>query len=475
MLLAAMLLLGAGDVERGALHAGWSTVSITPDRPVALAGQFHKRISTRVASPVMATALALETRKEGRAIDQALMISCDLVGIPDTLQDRLRKRLDGKLEGFDLRKLFINATHTHTAPYTGQGGWYDVTEEGVMTPGEYVAFLLDRLARASTEAWERRSPAGVNWGLDYAVVGFNRRMTYRGGRAAMYGRNNVPDFEGVEGAEDHGVETLAFRDADGRLTGLAVNVVCPSQEVEGQGSLSADFWHDLRGILRERHGKELHVLAWTGAAGDQSPHLQIRRRADDRMREKRGMSRLRWIAVRIADAVGATLEALGDETHREVPLAHHVETLRLPPRKVTEKEYRAAKEAVERLAAKPAAERRDRDVSRMRWHGRVVQRYEDPPEAYPMELHVLRLGEIAIVTNPFELFIEFGIRMKTRSPAIQTFVVELACATGGYLPTAAAVRGGGYSAVAESSLVGPEGGRVLVDRAVEVIGGMWGK
>ena len=41
----------------GRLHAGWAMTSITPDVPVALAGQFHKRISERIETPVTATAL----------------------------------------------------------------------------------------------------------------------------------------------------------------------------------------------------------------------------------------------------------------------------------------------------------------------------------------------------------------------------------------------------------------------------------
>jgi hypothetical protein len=90
-----------------------------------------------------------------------------------------------------------------------------------------------------------------------------------------------------------------------------------------------------------------------------------------------------------------------------------------------------------------------------------------------MELHALRLGEVAIVTNPFELFLDYGIRMQTRSRALQTFVIQLACGDGGYLPTERAVAGGGYSAVAESVMVGPAGGRILVDRTVGVLNGFW--
>ena len=89
-----------------------------------------------------------------------------------------------------------------------------------------------------------------------------------------------------------------------------------------------------------------------------------------------------------------------------------------------------------------------------------------------MELHVVRVGDVAIATNDFELFTDFGVRIQARSPATQTFVIQLA-GGGTYLPTERAARGGGYGAIAQSNRVGPEGGQVLVDRTVELIDSMW--
>ena len=88
-----------------------------------------------------------------------------------------------------------------------------------------------------------------------------------------------------------------------------------------------------------------------------------------------------------------------------------------------------------------------------------------------MELHVVRLGDIAICTNEFELFSDYGMRIQARSKALQTFIIQLvgSKAWGAYLPTEKAVKGGAYSAVVHSSLVGPEGGQVIVDRSVELI------
>jgi hypothetical protein len=475
ILLALAFLVPAQEPRSGKLQVGWSTRDITPDRPVALAGQFHKRISQGVAARLSVTALAIETRDGDAAIDQALLVSCDLVAIRDGLQERLRKLLEGKLEGFELRKLVLSATHTHTAPVT-LDPWYDVTEDGVMKPAEYVDFFLARAAEAAVEAWKGRKPGAVTWGLGYAVVGLNRRMVYADGKAAMYGNNTRPEFRGIEGTEDHGLEILFFFDGERKLTGLAINVACPSQVVENANTISSDFWDDVRTLLRERYSKDLQILGWCGAAGDQSPHPQLRKAADARMRKLAGnVSETRAIAQRMVDAVDGAYKAVRNEAVSEVPFAHRVEELRLPGRRVTEADASASRAILDPIEKKPAEKRTSTDISRLRWHGEVIKRFEKPEDyaVYPMELHVLRLGDVAIATNAFELFLEYGIQMRARSRALQTFLIQLACGCGGYLPTERAVAGGGYSAIAESGLVGPEGGRVLVDRSVEVMNGLW--
>lgn len=458
----------------GRVHIGWAGRDITPDRPVALEGQFHKRISQGVKSRISLTALALETRNGDRSVDQAVLVSCDLVGVPEELQARLRTLLEGKLEGVDLKKVFLNATHTHTAPATSNR-WYDVTEEGVMKPLEYAEFFLARAAEAVAEAWKGRRPGGVAWGLGYAVVGLNRRMVYADGRAAMYGANNRPDFRHVEGGEDHAVESLFFFDGERKLTGVAVNVACPSQVLEAQSTISSDFWDDVRTVLRSRVAPDLHVLGWCGPAGDQSPHPQLRKAADARMRKLHGVTETRAIAERIADAVDYAYRGVKSEIATDLPFAHRVDELRLPGRKITDAEYRSALAVVESIEKKPAEKRDSADVTRLRWHGKVVERYRKPDDfaVYPVELHVLRLGDVAIATNPFELFLDYGVQIRARSRSLQTFLIQLAAGTGGYLPTEQAVAGGGYSAVPESGFVGPDGGRVLVDRTVDALNGFW--
>ena len=113
--------LPSGRSRAAELRVGAATVSITPDRPVALQGQMNTRISKGVRSPVTATALALESREGDRAIDQAILVACDLVAIDRPVLDRARALLKDRLPGFDVRKLVVSATHTHTAPVYQEG------------------------------------------------------------------------------------------------------------------------------------------------------------------------------------------------------------------------------------------------------------------------------------------------------------------------------------------------------------------
>ena len=104
---------------------------------------------------------------------------------------------------------------------------------------------------------------------------------------------------------------------------------------------------------------------------------------------------------------------------------------------------------------------------------RFDQQKVDSNPTFAMELHVLRLGDVAIATNPFELFTDFGIQIKARSRALQTFLIQLSGPGATYVPTDRAERGGGYSAIVESSRVGSEGGQALVEGTVQAINAMW--
>ncbi len=453
---------------RGAdLYLGVAEANITHPLPMALWGQMHTRISQSVESPVTAQVVALESREGDRQLDAALLVSGDIIGLPQSALDALRKRVAERLPEFDVQKLFVSGTHTHTGPVFDETA-YRIPKEGAVQPAEYVQFFVERVSEAAAKAWQDRRPGAVAWGLGHAVVGQNRRAVYADGHAVMYGRTDQPDFRGLEGYEDHAVEVLFFFNRDKKPLAAAINLACTAQEVESHSAVNADFFHEVREALRAKYDPDLKVLGWIGAAGDQSPHLMFRQRAEDRMRELRGLTRLQEIARRIVAAVDEAYDGARKDIRTDAVLAHRVARLELPVRMVTDEEAAAAKAKVESLSQDP------NNQTLVGWHQGIVDRHanQNSKPTHEVEIHVLRLGDVAIATNPFELFVDFGVQIKARSPALQTLVVQLV-GVEGYLPTARAVRGGGYSAVAESNTVGPEGGQVLVDRTVELLNSLW--
>ena len=54
-------------------------------------------------------------------------------------------------------------------------------------------------------------------------------MLYKDGSAKMYGSTDTANFDYVEGPVDHVIELLYFWDQLEKLTGVAINVACPSQ------------------------------------------------------------------------------------------------------------------------------------------------------------------------------------------------------------------------------------------------------
>ena len=379
------------------LWVGTATADITPEGPAAMEGV---TFATTIRNRCTASVLALESRHGDRVLDQAVLVSCDLCILPG-VQEGFRKHLAGRQPGFDLNKLSLAATHTHTSPMVLKSAYNDKDYGKAVQPKDYLPFLYGRMGDAVSKAWNSRAPGAVAWGLGHAVVGHNRRVVYRDGTAKMHGNTNDPQFSHIEGYEDHAVDILCFYNAQRRLTATAIAMACTAQA--------------------------------TGGA---------------------------FIRV-------------------DVPLVHLVRQVDLPARIVTPAEYEAAKKICDEMDAKKV--RGHREWYWRGYQGLIVERYlaqqKGQWKTFPIEMHVLRLGDVAIATNPFELFLDYGVQIQARSPAPQTILIELASPAGyaGYVPTPRAVQAGGYSAEVLVNMIGPDGGQALVDRTLEAIGELFKK
>jgi len=98
-----------------------------------------------------------------------------------------------------------------------------------------------------------------------------------------------------------------------------------------------------------------------------------------------------------------------------------------------------------------------------------MKRYESYKrgDRFHTELHVLAIDDIAFVTSPFELYMDFMHRIQARSPFTQTFNIQLTGneyeSRSGYLATERGIQGGGYSSSRYCNVVSPQGGQELVE------------
>ena len=483
---------------------GWNEVTLIPEgKKVDLAGQFYERITDEARDPLSVTALAIESGD-----DQAIFCSCDLVSTSHHLTLAVRQRVEGVID-CPPEKIMLNAIHTHTGP--GYGGrsdsvgstlqvlsnlMPDVEYEKLVTDNsgtvfrgeECFEFLADRIAEAAIGAWNNRRAGKYASGFGRAAVGMCRRVCYDDGSALMWGDTNTANFTQLEGGNDSGIELMFLADENEKLTGVIANIACPAQVLEHRNFISADYWGDVKKRLRKEYGEEIFLLALCSAAGDQCPRDMVRwvepetpindpniirenvteRIADPSMFDVAGCER---IARRIATEI---IWAYEEKTPyvAEAPFKHSVMKIDMPLRRVTIAEKNASVAAIEKFRSELKDNKITfKDNARMHIYAGNVARYEvqQTMDVNEIEVHVIRLGDIAFATNPYELFLDYGNQMKARSRAKQTMLIQLACGAFGYLPTEKAEKGSHYSAYVSSGMQGHEGGDLLVRKTVTEI------
>lgn len=494
------------------LKIGWAEESITPEKRIALAGQFVERVSEYVETPVTATALAVESEGE-----QIIICSCDLVSIGENLIEAVRKNIKKTNYEINTDKIIISAIHTHSSHMYSRGqsankmGVKSVKEvldaflpkekqykmkisakgEDFMNSEESLAFLTEKITTVIIDAWKNRKSAKYATGFGRAAIGMCRRVCYSDGSAKMWGDTNTATFAELEGGNDSGIEMLFFYDENEKLTGIVANVACPAQVLEHRMFISSDYWGKVKILLREKYGKDLFVLGLCSAAGDQCPRDLIRwvnpetpiddpniersdyieRDTDPSMFDIKGS----WlVGKRIVNEIEMALENV-ETIYDEAVLKHEKLTVDLPLRRVTDKEYQEAVNAMTMFAEKVVDRVNFEDNAKMHIHTGTIIRYQQQhsQDIEPVEVHIARLGNIAIATNPFELFLDYGNQIRARSRARQTILVQLACGSEGYLPTEKAEKGSHYSAYVSSGTVGHEGGELLVRKTVETINSLF--
>lgn len=415
---------------------GTAWEEITPVEPIPLLGQQHARLGEYTHDPLTVNAVVFADTKQRVAV-----VSVDVCLLPEDLV-RTLQRACALTSDIAAESVIITATHTHTAPSA-------VDDPVAVANPTFLARLEVAIAQSVQQAIDTLEECTLFAGtgvLDH--LGWNRRGMRRNGSCQMYWGSWQADFVGLEGPRDGEVGVVVARKPDGQIKVVMSSFATHPTCVESEHFYSADLPGEVRRVLRAVLGPEVGVVYLTGTAGNTSPiimednpnHVQP-------WRGEAGLVRAgAYLGGEILKVVAAQVQPIAEPI-----LRHEHQGITIPMREW---------DTWADLSVIPENQLAFVERSRKDWP-RLMR--EDNP--VPTHVHVVRLGDVALCCNPAELFVEFGLAIKQRSPARVTLLAELTDGYIGYVPTPEAIRHGGYSALASSNTrLVADAGWIIVDQ-----------
>jgi hypothetical protein len=187
--------------------------------------------------------------------------------------------------------------------------------------------------------------------------------------------------------------------------------------------------------------------------------------------------RLGCEVARVWEVVGPPEDGASPEPATEGPAIRVTsEVIDLPRTRYGSRE--AAAELVASLEQDVAAlSGEDGNAGRLHWAATRLERARaaleswetgELPEPVPAEVQAWRVGDLAVVTAPGEIFNQIGVEIKGASPFAQTLFVGYANGSIGYVPVPEAYPEGGYE-VTHASRVAPEAAGRLTDACLAAL------
>jgi len=418
----------SADVKEKVFTAGAATSNITPPlgSPVAGAGSIVP--THNVHDELHARALVLDD-----GTTRIALVICDSSGVSKSICDQAREHI-AATGLIPPENVMISATHTHSGPNANAKNYRD--------------FLALRIADSVQRAISNLKPAKIGWGgVDDPSELFNRRWYVDepallknpfGGMDKV--RTNPPLGSKAllkpAGPIDPEISFVSVQSLDGNPIALLANYSLHYVGGVAKGEISADYF----AVFARRIGELL-------GAKPEFPHfvgIMSNGTSGDVNNSDRRIKKPNLAAYEKINSVGEKIAQRVAEAHREikfqdwVPLGASGRTLSLKVRKPDEEMLRYAREVMihpEDTAKYPRYALK---------YAVYADRFSKGADETSALVQAFRIGDLGIAAIPFEVFTETGLHIKKESPFADTFTIELANGAGGYLPTPAQHKLGGY-------------------------------
>ena len=460
------LALQAGASNDG-LKVGFAERDITPDIGMEQPGGYGKSYHHKLHDPCKVRVALFD---DGRR--RVALVGVDALVVPRGLVLAARKEIQQRC-GIAPDAVLIGASHSHSSGPTGmiQPGEYDFAsplvkklayEKSSCADAGYLERVQTEIVTGVCHANSLRVEARCGFGSGREdKVAYNRRFRMKNGRTYTHPGQGNPDILGYAGPTDPEVGVIGSWDRSGRLLGCVVNYACHA--TTNPGGISANWIYYLEQAIRGAMGPDVIVVLLQGACGDitQVDNLSTYKQPD-------AEDWARLVGGRVgAEAIKVLLTMHpGDFS----PLDAASTVLRIKRRVPSQERVRRCTEVVQKDPG---------EVGAVRWTFAKEIVLLDATSAQhavaEVEVQAIQIGPAVFLSNPAELFCQFGLDLKAKSPFKLTYPVELANGSVGYVPTEEALgsHGGGYETRLTSySNLEPTAGRQMVEAALELAGGM---
>lgn len=398
---------------RSTLLIGIAEVNYTPEAGLDLVGNYRgdDYASRGVHDSLYAKALVAS---DGKGLKTAI-ISIDICNLPWESCDYIRNHI-ASLTDIEAENIMVMATHTHSGPPSG----LDAPKAK-----EYLA----RAAEAVIQANADLKPTVVSVGRSTETrISHNRRLRCIDGTTHMCWEKLEPGYV-VEpwGSIDPEVIVLSL-EQEGREKGVMVNFGCHATTLTGSNWLySADYPGYLSEAIRKVNGEDFKTIFCNGCCGNVT-QVDYRVGFPSTFQECQRIGYI--LAVSAMEAMRNSKPVSTDK------IAVSREMVPLSRIDISDEQVEWAKKimlVVEKEGMPPIqADGMPDAYYAKEWI--EMKKMQDVTDS--VEVMVIRIGDIAFAGLPGEMFNEFGLEIKAKSPCTNTIVTGLTNDRRAYFPTA---------------------------------------
>lgn len=443
--------------------AGFAEINITPPLGISLSGIYTDRKAKRICSPLFVKAMVLDN-----GLEIVGVVICDLLALKRSTVLKARA-LAGKLAGIPEKNILIAATHTHFGPATTD--LFQVKSD----PG-YLDFLIRQITAALLSARNNCQEVTLKSSRgEVENLSFNRRYIMKDGHSITSWFVKMeqinPQAGKPEGPVDQEVNLLYANEISGKTSGLFVNFGC--HPWEGRtiplDSISSDYPGYLSANIKQHLGEDTVVLFGNGSCGNIEHY-------DYGQPSPKGPNLSRRAGTILALASLKIMAGGGGDLISGSRLESKSKILEIPIRPITSQQVEEAKKALSKKSS-PA------DLFGLN-HSKFfaaqlldIAAERNKKSTVDAEIQAIRIGNMAMVGLPGEIFAEFGLEIKHKGKKFfnHIMVIELANGVVGYIPTPLAFKksfmplNSYETTFGHHSKLVPEAGEMMVKTSLQLL------